>query len=45
MGDCNLGNVSNTLVGQKAPDFKATAVINGGEIVENWSLGQFFGKN
>ena len=44
MSDCNLGNVSNTLVGQKAPDFKATAVINGGEIVENWSLSQFFGK-
>lgn len=31
-------------MGRKAPDFAATAVVNGGEIVENWSLGQFFGK-
>lgn len=33
-----------TLVGKKAPVFKAGAVINGGEIVENFSLEQFIGK-
>lgn len=32
------------LVGKKAPVFKACAVINGGEIVENYSLDQFLGK-
>lgn len=32
------------LVGKKAPSFKATAVVNGGEIVENFSLDQFAGK-
>lgn len=32
------------LVGKKAPSFKANAVINGGEIVENFSLDQFLGK-
>jgi peroxiredoxin 2/4 len=32
------------LVGQKAPSFRAGAVINGGEIVENFSLDQFLGK-
>lgn len=32
------------LVGKKAPSFKATAVINGGEIVENFSLDQYAGK-
>jgi len=32
------------LVGKKAPVFKANAVINGGEIVENYSLDQFIGK-
>ncbi len=32
------------LVGKKAPAFKAEAVINGGEIVENYSLDQFVGK-
>ncbi len=32
------------LIGQKAPVFNAPAVINGGEIVENFSLEQFKGK-
>jgi len=32
------------LVGKKAPQFSAPAVINGGEIVENFSLKQFIGK-
>lgn len=32
------------LVGKKAPSFKANAVINGGEIVENFSLDQYLGK-
>ncbi len=32
------------LVGKKAPLFEATAVINGGEIVEKFSLEQFIGK-
>ncbi|HNY08593.1 MAG TPA: peroxiredoxin [Tenuifilaceae bacterium] len=32
------------LVGQKAPVFKASAVIKGHEIVENFSLEQFIGK-
>lgn len=32
------------LVGRKAPFFKAAAVINGEEIVENFSLDQFLGK-
>jgi len=32
------------LVGKKAPEFSATAVINGNEIVENYSLDQFIGK-
>lgn len=32
------------LVGKKAPSFKATAVVNGGEIVTNFSLDQFLGK-
>lgn len=33
-----------SLVGKKAPLFSAGAVINGEEIVENFSLGQFIGK-
>lgn len=33
-----------TLVGKKAPVFKAGAVIKGGEMVENFSLEQFIGK-
>lgn len=32
------------LVGRKAPNFKASAVINGEEIVEDFSLDQFIGK-
>ena len=34
----------STLVGKKAPAFKANAVINGKEIVENFSLEQFIGE-
>lgn len=34
----------SVLVGKKAPDFKAKAVINGNQIVENFTLGQFKGK-
>ena len=34
----------STLVGKKAPVFKANAVINGKEIVENYSLEQFIGE-
>lgn len=33
-----------TLVGKKAPVFSANAVVNGNEIVENFSLEQFIGK-
>lgn len=33
------------LVGKKAPSFSAGAVVNGGEIVENFSLDQYIGKN
>lgn len=33
-----------SLVGKKAPVFKAAAVVNGEEIVENFSLEQFVGK-
>jgi peroxiredoxin (alkyl hydroperoxide reductase subunit C) len=33
------------LVGKKAPHFSAGAVINGGEVVSNFSLDQFIGKN
>lgn len=32
------------LVGKKAPSFKAPAVVNGGEFVENFSLEQYIGK-
>jgi peroxiredoxin (alkyl hydroperoxide reductase subunit C) len=32
------------LVGKKAPAFKAQAVVNGGEFVENFSLEQYLGK-
>lgn len=32
------------LVGKKAPSFKADAVVNGGEIVNNFSLEQYLGK-
>ncbi len=33
-----------SLVGKKAPGFKAVAVVNGGEFQENFSLEQFKGK-
>ncbi|MBL7899379.1 MAG: redoxin domain-containing protein, partial [Crocinitomicaceae bacterium] len=33
------------LVGKKAPVFKAPAVVNGGEVVKDFSLEQFIGKN
>ncbi len=33
------------LVGKKAPAFKATAVVNGSEFVENFSLEQYKGKS
>lgn len=33
------------LVGKKAPSFKASAVVNGGEIVHNFSLDEYIGKN
>ena len=32
------------LVGRKAPSFKAKAVVNGGEIVNDFSLDQYLGK-
>jgi peroxiredoxin (alkyl hydroperoxide reductase subunit C) len=32
------------LIGKKAPSFKASAVINGKDIVENFSLEQYIGK-
>ena len=34
----------SVLVGKKAPVFKTNAVVNGNEIVENYSLEQFKGK-
>jgi peroxiredoxin (alkyl hydroperoxide reductase subunit C) len=34
-----------TLVGKKALSFKAAAVVNGGEIVKDFSLDQYLGKN
>jgi peroxiredoxin 2/4 len=34
----------SVLVGKQAPDFKAKAVVNGNEIVENFTLSQFKGK-
>lgn len=33
-----------TLVGKQAPSFKAKAVINGGEIINDFSLDQYIGK-
>ncbi|MDB2656592.1 peroxiredoxin [Crocinitomicaceae bacterium] len=35
----------SVLVGKKAPSFNAEAVINGGEIVNDFSLDQYVGKN
>jgi peroxiredoxin 2/4 len=34
----------SVLVGKQAPDFKADAVVNGAEFVENFTLSQFKGK-
>lgn len=34
----------SVLVGKQAPDFKAEAVVNGSEFVENFTLSQFRGK-
>ncbi len=34
----------SVLVGKKAPSFSAKAVVNGGEIIDNFSLDQFIGK-
>ncbi|MEA2042128.1 MAG: peroxiredoxin [Bacteroidota bacterium] len=34
-----------TLIGKKAPVFKADAVLNGSEIIEGFSLEQYKGKN
>jgi peroxiredoxin (alkyl hydroperoxide reductase subunit C) len=34
----------STLVGQKAPSFKAAAVVNGGTVEEDFSLDQYIGK-
>lgn len=34
----------SVLVGRKAPGFSANAVVNGGEIVENFTLEQYKGK-
>lgn len=34
----------SVLVGRKAPEFKAKAVVNGGEIVSDFSLDQYLGK-
>lgn len=35
----------SSLVGKKAPSFTAAAVVNGREIVSNFSLDQYLGKN
>lgn len=35
----------SVLVGKKAPSFTASAVVNGEEIVDNFSLDQYLGKN
>ncbi|HRO76902.1 MAG TPA: peroxiredoxin [Crocinitomicaceae bacterium] len=35
----------SSLVGKKAPSFEAAAVVNGREIVSNFSLDQYLGKN
>ncbi|HQQ94764.1 MAG TPA: peroxiredoxin [Bacteroidia bacterium] len=34
----------SSLVGKQAPSFKAAAVVNGGEVQENFSLDQYLGK-
>ncbi|MAX81208.1 MAG: alkyl hydroperoxide reductase [Crocinitomicaceae bacterium] len=35
----------SVLVGKKAPSFSAEAVVNGEEVIENFSLDQYIGKN
>jgi peroxiredoxin 2/4 len=40
----NSFNKMAVLVGKKAPQFEADAVINGGEFVEKFSLAQYIGK-
>lgn len=35
----------SVLVGKKAPSFSAPAVVNGEEIIDNFSLDQYIGKN
>ena len=45
MCECNLNKRPRALVGKKAPDFSATAVVNGGQIVEHFTLSQFLGKS
>jgi peroxiredoxin (alkyl hydroperoxide reductase subunit C) len=35
----------SVLVGKKAPSFSAGAVVNGKEIVADFSLDQYIGKN
>jgi peroxiredoxin (alkyl hydroperoxide reductase subunit C) len=34
----------SSIVGKKAPSFKAKAVVNGGEIINDFSLDQYIGK-
>lgn len=34
-----------SLVGKKAPHFKTNAVVNGGQVIADFSLDQFLGKN
>jgi len=42
---CNFEKKNmSSLVGKKAPAFKAGAVINGGEIVSDFTLESFVGK-
>jgi peroxiredoxin 2/4 len=40
----NINITMAILVGKKAPNFSSPAVINGGEIVDNFSLDQYLGK-
>lgn len=37
-------NKMTSLIGKKAPSFKAAAVVNGGEIINDFSLDQYVGK-
>lgn len=38
------GILMSVLVGKKAPDFKVPAVVNGGEVVHDFTLSQFMGR-